>query len=55
MWQAFPVGQLGEGHGPVFSAQESVRPGDRRLPVDDPRESSPWQEVHELSQGLPCS
>ena len=34
---AFPVGQLGKRH-PVIAA----------IPVDDPRESSPWQEVHEL-------
>ena len=52
--QAFPVGQLGEGHGPVLlGAGKRPDPVIAAIPVDDPRESSPWQEVHELSeQGL---
>ena len=52
--QAFPVGQLGEGHGPVLlGAGQRPDPVIAAIPVDDPRESSPWQEVHELSeQGL---
>ena len=52
--QAFPVGQLGEGHGPVLlGAGKRPDPVIAAIPVHDPRESSPWQEVHELSeQGL---
>ena len=51
---AFPVGQLGEGQGPVLlGAGKRPDPVIAAIPVDDPRESSPWQEVHELSeQGL---
>ena len=47
-------GQLGEGHGPVLlGAGKRPDPVIAAIPVDDPRESSPWQEVHELSeQGL---
>ena len=49
--QAFPVGQLGEGHGPLLlGAGKRPDPVIAAIPVDDPRESSPWQEVHELSE-----
>ena len=42
--QAFPVGQLGEGHGPVLlGAGKRPDPVIAAIPVDDPRESSPWR------------
>ena len=53
--QAFPVGQLGEGHGPLLlGAGKRPDPVIAAIPVDDPRESSPWQEVHELSEQRSC-
>ena len=49
--QALPVGQLGEGHGPILlGAGKRPNPMIATVPVDGPHESGPWQEVHELGE-----
>ncbi len=49
--QALPVGQLGEGHGPVLlGAGKRPDPVIAAVPIDDPREGRPGRETQELGE-----
>ena len=49
--QTFPVGQLGERHGPIMlGAGQCPYPLVSAIPRDNPREGAPRQKIHELSE-----
>jgi hypothetical protein len=49
--QALPIGQLGEGHGPVMlGARQRAHPLIAAVPRDNPGERAPRQKIHQLGE-----
>jgi len=49
--QALPIGQLGEGHGPIMlGARQRPHPLITPVPRDNPGERAPRQKIHQLGE-----